>query len=320
MPFVAPPLAHSRFSAHSAESIKAIVHARLRQPGSSRPRSVLRSSCSDFHIFGGGRSPHSPLVLVSAADHRHVGDQGRHRRPLRKVLPRPRTASTASCPPPLTPPLTTHSTTHLFYSWVVLGQPWGFVRSVLGPLFVLTRARPAAARSPSSSWGWATPTSAAWRCSTETTAPCAPTPRAGSRRSAPLGPGRLSRGPSPGRPTLYPLLSFDAPARVGVVQNQGCSNRESRESRGAKFGAIRTTLLRASFSVKAEPGLSNPCFLDRFPPAPPPPTSFPLFAAQHRRLCALQQVQARSAAPGPGGAEAAAWPAHFVHDVQRWVP
>ena len=100
---VAPPLAHSRFSANSAESIKAIVHARLRQAGSSRPRSVLRSSSSDFHIFGGGRLPHSPLVLVSAADHRHVGDQGRHRRPLRKVLPRPRTASTASCPPPSPP-------------------------------------------------------------------------------------------------------------------------------------------------------------------------------------------------------------------------
>ena len=125
---------------------------------------------------------------------------------------RPRTPS-STCPEGAAPPahcldrllsasLTTPPPTHLFCSWMVLGQPWGFVRSVLGPLFVLTRARPAAARSPSSSWGWATPTSAAWRCSTETTAPCAPTPRAGSRRSAPLGPSRLSQGPSPGRPTL----------------------------------------------------------------------------------------------------------------------
>ena len=115
-------LALSRFSVNSAESIKAIVHARLRQPGSSPPRSVLRSSCSDFHIFGGGRSPHSPLVLVSAADHRHVGDQGRHRRLVRKVLPRPRTASAASCPPPSPPPPSPPTQPPIFS---IRGWSWG---------------------------------------------------------------------------------------------------------------------------------------------------------------------------------------------------
>ena len=86
---VAPPLAHSRFSANSAESIKAIVHARLRQAGSSRLRSVLRASSSDFHIFGGGRLPHSPLVLIF-----------RGRSPTCR---RPRTPS-STCPEGAAPP------------------------------------------------------------------------------------------------------------------------------------------------------------------------------------------------------------------------
>ena len=46
------------------------------------------------------------------------------------------------------------------------------------------------------------------------------------------------------------------------------------------------------------------------------PSIEPALAAKHCGLCALQQVQEQPAPTGPRGSEAAAWPAHFIHDVK----